>query len=893
MTRLAAFCFGLLFVASSAFAQEKAPPVEHRAATTVSYSSKEDLGKGITLAKMTNGLTVIVQENHAAPLATARAYVKNTGGAFEGRFLGAGISHLVEHLVAGGSTTKRSEDEIQAIVDSLGGRTNAFTSNNLTAYFIDSPGDKVDSAIELVADMMQYAAFNEEEYRREMEVVQRELEMGESERSRVGYQRMKELVYTVSPMRVPIIGYLSVLQKITRDDVVAFYRSRYVPQNIVFVVVGDVDTKAVLASVLENFKEFRRSRGEGPVLPEEPLQISPRSVAVQMEGDVVDLSLAFPTVPLQDPDLYALDVASFILARGDSSRLAKRLKIDKPLATSVSSSSYTPDFVRGWFDVSATFTPENMDEIQGILLEELDRLISTPVEQEELAKAKRQMAAAFVFGNQTVQDQANSLGRNYLSTGDPTFDEEYLAGIEGVTAEQVQAVAKKYISVDRMNTVMIEPIGSSLGTELANEESPNETPVVAKTLPNGLTVLVKRNGTAPLVTMQAFVKGGVIADTAKTSGLASLTASTMEKGTEKFTGEQIANYFDSIGGQFSVNSQRNSSYLQCTVLKEDFAESFDYLFEVYAKPTFPKEQFEKVKALQLAQIAARGSNPQAEIMDFFATKVPDALPYSRTVMGTKETVASLTDDDCRKLHATYFVPNNTVLAIFGDIDPEKTMSLVESTFGSLQKSESFSWPKFPEQAPKLDANKIAHLTNQKKNTALVLVAYPTSSIYDEKDRASIEMLQSVLTGGLGARLYGELRGEGLVYYVFGFQLTGFAPGYFVFLAQTRPETADEVIERIQASLKKIEKEGIPQKEFDEVRDKMITSHSMKNQTATSQAFQAAIDELYGLGYDFDRSYPERLKKATPEDVVDVVKKYFQHAIILTASPTKAASPKAN
>ena len=225
-----------------------------------SYTQIDKLDDGLTLAKMSNGLTVLVQENHVAPVATVRCYVKNTGGAFEGRWLGTGISHLVEHLVSGGTTAHRTEKEIEKIIDTFGGATNAYTSSDLTAYFIDCPARHTATCIDLVADQMQYVKFEQTEFDREYNVVQRELADGEVDRDRVQWKMLNELVYTVHPARNPTIGYLDVFRSIKRQDCVDFYRERYVPNNQVFVVVGDVKTEEVLASVAKAFAKATRSR---------------------------------------------------------------------------------------------------------------------------------------------------------------------------------------------------------------------------------------------------------------------------------------------------------------------------------------------------------------------------------------------------------------------------------------------------------------------------------------------------------------------------------------------------------------------------------------------------------------------------------------------------------
>lgn len=888
----------LTFTTSFVFAQKPAiqPAAQAdgrpRAVAEIVYGPRESLGKGITLARLTSGMTVLVQENHSAPVATVRCYLHNTGSAFEGKDIGAGLSHVLEHLVAGGSTTKRTETQIRQIVDSLGGRTNAYTSDSVTCFYIDCPASGVDTAIELVADNMQNSLIPENEYQREMGVVQRELEMGEADRSRVLYHTLKQLLYTEHPTRHPTIGYLAVVQQIKREEVIAFYKNRYVPQNMTFVVVGDVKTNDVLDAVIANFRNFQRTTERFDVLPQEPEQASARSARLEMEGPTTNFAVAWPTVPLQDPDLYPLDVASYILTNGDSSRLMKRLKIDNPLAISVSSISNTPGFVRGWFEVLTESEPATVAEIRKIIFEEIERLKNEPVSASELAKAKRQKSADHVFGQQSVENQAEMISESYRSTGDPLFDSRYVEGIQQVTAEQVQAVARKYFVPERLNTVTIDPLGSA--QKSAAESAANaETPIVKKTLPNGLTVLLKRQPTLPMATIQAYAKAGVLADSAATSGLASLTTEMLEHGTKKYTASEIAEYFDAIGGKLTLSSQTNTSYLQCQVLKDDAATSLEYVYQILMEPTFPADEFANVQQIRLGRIAARQANPQAEVMDFFAKQLPPTTPYSRTALGEIATVKKLTAADCVKFHKGWFVPNNLVLAVFGDIDPEAAFAQIEATFGKAPKSDSFKWPTFADQQTPLKADAVKHLQNQKKNTAMVLISFPTVSVKNESLRSTLDVLDAVITGGGGAggRLHEELRGEQLVYYVFGMQMVGFAPGYFNFLAQTRPESVTQVVTRIRANLDKIAKEGIPSDEFEKAKAKLIIAHALRNTTPAERAFQASIDELYGLGYDYEKGYAERINKVKVDDVVDVVKKFFVHGLTVTTSPEKAPELK--
>jgi zinc protease len=858
-------------------------PPEHRASAEVKYTSRSALGKGVTQAQLSNGLVVLVQENHAAPVASVRCFVRNTGSAYEGRFLGTGISHMLEHLVALGSTSKRPEPEIQKLLDSMGGQTNAFTSTDLTAYYVNCPASRTDLSIELIAQSMQYSTIPENEYRREMEVVQRELEMGLADRSRMRYQAMKSLIYQEHPIRHPTIGYLPVVQSVDRQEVIAFYKNRYVPQNMIFLVVGDIDTDHVLDEVLKNFTQFQRTTERGVVLPVEPDQASARSTRLEMAGETTHASIGWPTVMLQHPDLYPLDVASYLLANGDSSRLGYRLKIEQPLAIGVSSSSYTPGFVKGWFDVTIECEPANTATCKKAIFEEIERLKTELADEQELKKVKRQKAAEYVFGQQTVQEQADSLAYSFISTGDPLFNDQYVAGIQGVTAEQVRAVARKYFLPERLNTVTIDPIGSKKETSHEVAQA-TESPVLRKVLPNGLTVLLKRHAVTPTVSVQAFVNGGVLSDTAETGGRAALASTLMERGTEKYTGRQIAEHFDSIGGSFGMSSQRNTSYLQCSVLKDDFETALEYCHQVLFKPTFPADEFDKVQQQQIARIGARKGNPQAAILDFWTTLVRDDSPYGRTTLGTADSVSALSVAECKKFHGSFFVPNNMVLAIFGDIDLDKTMKLVEQSFGKQRKG-NVALPKLPREHGRIKARS-ENVTTAQPGTAMVLIGYPTVNALDQETRAKLDVLDSVLTGGSGAggRLFHELRGAGLVYYVFGIELTGQAPGFFLFLAQTRPDTLDEVVQRIQASVQKIAKEGIPVDEFELAKQKLISAHAQSNVTPSAQAFQASLDELYGLGYDNDKKYDARISKVTAKDVQEFVIKYLHDPIIATSAP---------
>ena len=858
------------------------PPASPSAAAP-RYVGIQRLPDAVTLATLSNGLTVIVQENHVAPVATVRCYVKNTGGAFEGRYLGAGLSHVLEHVVSGGSTTRRTEKEIEQIIDTFGGATNAYTASHLTAYYINCPAKHVMTCIDLVADSMQHIEFEPSEFARELKVVRRELSDGEVDRLRVKFKMLNRTVYSEHPARHPTIGYLEVLNGTTNETIIDFYRRRYVPNNQVFVVVGDVDTQAVLDEVARQWTGTPRGRETFVPMPEEPEQLAPRLAVREMDGTTYDVVLAWPTVRLSHPDLYALDVAAYILGEGESSRMVRRLKYEEQLVLSVTTGSYTPHFVKGWFGIFASSTPEHWQRASEEILRDVYRLRDELVSPAELAKAKKQKAADLIFEQQTVQKTAESLGRSYLTADDPLFDKLYAETIQKVTAEEVREVARRYFVPGRLNRVIIAPPGGAPRQDIADAGG-GQSKVRLVRLDNGLRVLIKRHTHKPLVNVQAYVLGGCLVDGPKTAGRSALVGQMLDKGTADHSAVQIAEFFDSIGGQFSMRAGRNTVYGSATVLREDFRAAAALFAECFTRPTFPEKEFENVKKLALGAIARRTGAAREEIVDLFYDNLPATSPYHVIEGGKTESVQRLTAADLRAYHAKYFVPGNMVVSVFGDVDPDEALRVVRQHFGRLKQRGDFQPIGFDRD--NAIAKTVVRHKQTGKETGMVMLGYEGTSILQKEDHAAMILLDAIMSGYRypGGWLHNELRGEGLVYFVHAFTIAGPAPGYFAVLSQTQPEAIDEVIRRIQENVAKAKAGRISEKEFRTAGQMVIALHAQENTTISEQAGQACLDELYGLGYGYDKTFDERIGAVTLQDVIRVAGKYLNNHVLVTTSP---------
>jgi zinc protease len=852
---------------------------------TPQYTSVRPLEDNVTLATLENGLTVIVQENHVAAVATVRCYVKNTGSAFEGRYLGCGLSHVLEHVVAGGSTTERTEKEIREIVEGLGGATNAYTTNEMTSFFIDCPAKKVATGISLLADAMQHVKFEPREFARELKVVRRELADDEVDRQRVLGDMLNRTVYTTHPVRNPVIGYLEVLNGTTNQAIIDFYHERYIPNNQVFVVVGDVKTQDVLDRVARAWTGTPRGRVTYVAMGEEPAQLSPRETIREMEGKTYDMVLAWPTVKLSHPDMYALDLAAYILGEGESSRLVRRLKNDRQLVLAIDASSSTPFFVNGYFAVSASSQPEHWQAASEAILREVYRLRDELVDPAELAKVKKQKAVEWLFDRQTVQEAAESLGHAYIAADDPLFDQAYAKNIQRVTAEEIRDVARRYLVPQRLNRVVITPPGGApkLSAQAA-AASRSRTRLVR--LDNGLRVLLKRHSNLPLINIQAFVLGGAAVDDEKTAGRAALVAAMLDQGSNEATAEELARYFDSIGGRLAIGSGHFTLFGSATTLREDFPQAAAHFAACFTHPTFPRKEFAKVQSLALAAIANRSADPREEIFDLFYDHLPTTTPYHLNPGGQAESVRQLSEADLRQYHAKYFRPQNMVVTVFGDIDPDEALALVRKLFGQLPATPAA--PAIDFHRPNaLSRSSVSHRQTHKDIGALML-GFASDSIYDQKDHGAMIVLDTVLSGyGYPSGwLHNELRGAGLVYFVEAFDLTGPAPGYLTVFSQTQPDKVGEVVARIRADLERAKQGKISGEEFHAAVRQILALHAQENTTIAEQARLAALDELYGLGYDYDQGFDNRIQAVTLDDVVRVAQKYLTESVLVTASPEK-------
>jgi zinc protease len=830
-----------------------------------------------------NGLTVLIEENHANPVVSVQVLVR-TGSIFEQEYLGSGISHFFEHIIHGGTTTTRSEEESRVLLEAIGNNSNAYTTTDHTAYYINTTTEHWTTALGLLADWMLHSTIAQEEFEREKGVVQREIEQGLDDPQRVLYQTATETRFKAHPARYPVIGYKELVDKVSRKDLVTYYQRMYAPNNMLLVVVGDVQTRAALEHIRQAFASGERRLLPAISLPEEPPQVGKRTAEQEMDIAQAHLHLSFRTVPLTHPDLYPLDVLSDILSSGNSARLVKRLKDEQQLVYSIDASSYTPAYAPGSLAVWATLEPDKLPAAKAAILQELYRLKDEPVRPEELAKAKKQKIAEHVFGQQTAQTRARTLGLDMLSTYDPNFSDHYVQNMQKVTAADIQQVAQRYFHENSLVVATVRPRRQP-APAAALTQAEQAAPVVKHVLPNGMTLLLKRNPALPMVAMQAYFKGGVRVETPDTNGLSQLMARLLVKGTTSRTADDIATTFDAMGGNMTSDSGNNSFFVTATCLTEDFPTAFTVFADVLLHPSFPEAELEKMRRLMLATLKRQDDDWREEVANLFRTTFFTRSPYRFQPEGSEAALQRLQRSDLVAFHQRYVVPQNTVLAIFGDIDVAKTTATVTRAFAELQ-SRPLTFPTVPaEPAPTATRRQVKHT---QKQVAAIQIGFPGTTLTNLEDRYALHILDAVLSGiGFpGGWLHTELRGKQLVYVVHAFNWLGLEPGYFGIMAATQPQKVNEVVESILQNIEKARAGEISDEELERARQLAVIVERMDRQTNDQLARDAALNELYGLGYDFSEHETARLSQVSKADVQRVARTYFQHPAIVITTPNR-------
>ena len=401
-----------------------------------------------------NGLKVLLLENHRSPAVTFQVWYRvGSRNEVDGK---SGMAHFLEHMLFKG-TDKVAPEEYARIIRKHGGRSNAFTSHDATVYHATMSRETIGVAIELEADRMVNTRFEEKYFTPEKKVVQEERRM-RVDRPRAALAEITNAVtYAVHPYRRPIIGWPEDIRRMTLEDMKAFYRTYYSPNNAFIVVAGDFDSEEILEKVRETFGGIPRGAEPPEVGLTEPRQRGERRVLLKREAQLPSLVMNYHVPNVGHPDSYALDVLEMILSRGRTSRLYRDLVYERRIARSAWAGYHRVSVDPTTFSIGAQAMPgKDIAEVEAAIDDVIAGVRDKGVTGAELDKARNQVAASFIFAQESNRGQAMRIGF-YEITGGWRRMNEYLQGIQGVTADDVRRVARQYLDRDRRTVGILVP----------------------------------------------------------------------------------------------------------------------------------------------------------------------------------------------------------------------------------------------------------------------------------------------------------------------------------------------------------------------------------------------------------------------------------------------------
>jgi zinc protease len=843
------------------------------------------LSRGKTQTRvLPNGFTVLVEPDHSAPVASVQVWVQS-GSIHEGAWLGAGLSHLLEHMIFKG-TEKRGPNEIARAVQEAGGYVNAYTSFDRTVYWIDVPADGAVTAMELLADATLHSTLPAGEFAKEQEVIRREFAMGFDDPNRMSTELMLSTAFSASPYRHPIIGHLEVFNRLTREDLVSYYRARYTPENMFLVVTGDVDPVQVFAEAEKQFGPAPRQAQPPLFIPHEPPQLGRREAHEEFETELTRCSLVWHIPPVTHPDTAALDVLATVLGGGRSTPLHLELREKKNLVHHISSYSYMAGEM-GLFGIDFLCEPDKRDEAERAVREIVERYRTQAASPAEVAKARKSILADQLNNLSTARGRASDIGGSWLLARNPDLGSEYLVQVGRVEASDLQRVAGRYLPDSKSTVTSLNPKGT-LSRAVTAAPAAGTRNIEKLTLPNGLRVLICADHKLPLVNLVALFRGGLLAETAATNGVTALAARTLIKGTKRRSAEQLNDEIEAVGGQIRADSGNNSFSVSVEVMKPDLQLGMDILSDVLAHAAFPEEEIAREKEDQIASIKAEDEQITTVARHAMRRAVFGDHPYGLRSNGTEESVEALTREQLRSFHDECVTARNGVLAIFGDVSVEEVRSMAAQMFGGLREGALLMTN--PPVAPVLD-KAVEVVVHEPKQQAVLMAGFRGADALSP-DRVALELIDTA-SSDMASRFFHRIREElGLAYFVGASQMMGFAPGVFTFYLGTDPAKVDLVRKNFDEEITALASDGLTEPELARAKKKLIGSEAIRNQSLEAFAHIVAVDELYGLGAEHHAQRAAEIEAVTLEDIRRVARKYFHEPHRATVLVTPAAGEAA-
>lgn len=843
--------------------------------------------------KLPSGQTVVLKQIPNSKLVCVDTWVKT--GSINENDSNSGVAHFLEHLFFKGSS-KYAAGDFERILDGKGAVYNAATSKDFTHFYITIKKQDLNLALDLQSNMLLHPSIPQEEMDRERNVVIEEINRSKDNPNSIVFQNMNSILFKQHPYKREVIGSAKVISTISRDEVMDFYNTWYTPSNMTTVIAGDFDKNEALTLVGQYFEQDKK-KNVCSKYSKEPDLTQIETKIQKGKYSTAYLQMAFKGTEFKNTkDAYALDLLSVILGQGNTSYLYKALKENKNLVTYVDAGHYS---LRdsSVFYISSGLNSQNYSIVENEIIHQISCIRSKGVSAEELQRAKNILERSYIYGNESVEDIANSIGYNMVLGGDDiSYYKDYICEVKKISEKDILRVAQQYLDPNKMAVSLLLPekdktgqvqddfkpmhIASKSTGLLTFNYKPEDSCACdslfsKSTTKGGAQLIVEKNDTADIVAVEVFIKGGEFL--VHKPGVCDVLAKTLTRGTKTQSASQIAELLENNGIIISPASNPDCFQISMKSTKEDFDRAFGVLCDILNNANFPEKEVAKAKKDLLDSIKFQQDIPQNVAIDMLKSKMYPNSPYGYSMRDIKKSIPTITRADVANYYYSYFAPQNMVVSVSGDVDVRQIQDKFDtfvSRTGKPVAMQTFRTPFKPlELSSKL-------MTKKRTQSAWVMLGYRVPSIGNEKDYATLKVINSILSGGMSSRLFVDMRErKGLAYEVGCSYPSFYGNSYFVFYIGTNPKNISLVQKEFKNEINHLLTQPVNEKELELAKQRLVGYIALSQETNAQRASQRARYEIYQKGYNFSDKYEKLIESVTGDDIMKTANKYFKQPFV--------------
>ena len=865
-----------------------------------------------TKETLPNGLTVIYAPMKNAPVVHVR--VLYHVGSRDERADRQGFAHMFEHMMFRGSAHVAPEQHMK-LIGTAGGDSNAFTSFDQTTYTNTLPSTGLEMALYMEADRMASFKVNDEIFQTERNVVAEEWRMRYANQPTgpmIG--DVMKLAYENHGYRWTPIGDMDQLRQATSSELQTFFNTYYVPNNACLVIAGDYDDAQARAWVKRYFGWIPAGPEVKRIDRPEPPQTETRRLVVEKPNvPLTNMMMVFKGPEYRSEDTEALYVLGEVLSSGRTGRLDRKLVYgEKPMCVSVGAGSWQLEDPSP-FMINAVLQKEaDPATVEKVIFETIQDIVDRGVTDDELQQVRTQAKQTILKNREKAEDVATQLAEEEVFGGDANRVNQALEKLARVTSADVQAVARKYLRPEAMTNVQYRNgPGADPTTQAAKAATvidaavaksaeavpprittfpadypttiPKPAPLTKVTLAKGEERLVRgvkvvtlSDRRLPRFNATLVLRGGSDSEPADKAGLADLTAQMVRRGTAEQPFLKLSQELESRGVTIEIGDDSDFTQINLSGPSDQIDYAVQTAASILAKPAFPQDEFDKLKAQAIGRLSQRLSSPAPAAEMTLASALYPESPLG--VATTPQTLQRITLDDVKQWWKDHYAVDEATFVVSGDLATDDGPKLAETLTKTFDKTAIVTAADYKKSAQPLK-RKIILVDNPQGQQATIRMGIRAYDIRSDEKYAG-GVAGQVLSAGIDSRLGRYVRAEkGLTYGAYAFFRPGRHGGHFSGTVDTKPETAAEAIEAMIKVYNDLKRENVTAEELSDAQQRVAGDMIMETETIKQQADRRVAQILNGYPIDYYDTYPEKVGQVTADQVRAVMEKYVKDDVM--------------